>query len=48
MGPLPTKPGLDKGTSTPTEGTFYGVFIPPDTQPSPEGKFQRHQVLIYV
>lgn len=38
MGPLPTKPGLDKGTSTPTEGSFYGVFIPPDTQPSPDDK----------
>lgn len=40
MGPLPTKPGVDKGisTSTPTEGTFYGVFIPPDTQPSPDDK----------
>lgn len=38
MGPLPTKPGVEKGTSTPTEGTFYGVFIPPDTQPSPDDK----------
>ncbi|XP_054262065.1 ankyrin repeat and LEM domain-containing protein 2 homolog [Macrosteles quadrilineatus] len=39
MGPSPAKPGPDK-CSGPSDNVYYGVFLPPDVQPSnedPEG-----------
>lgn len=38
MGPSPAKPGADKSSGSPDQ-VYYGVYIPPDIQPSPEGKW---------
>lgn len=38
MGPSPAKPGVEKSSGSPDQ-VYYGVYIPPDIQPSPEGKW---------
>lgn len=37
MGPSPAKPGVEKSSGSPDQ-VYYGVYIPPDIQPSPEGR----------
>lgn len=44
MGPSPAKPGAEKSSGSPDQ-VYYGVYIPPDIQPSPEGLLY---IFIYV